>query len=37
VGEVMERFATGLITFAVIAALTLIAVWVLDAIFGGRR
>jgi len=37
VGEVMERFATGLITFAVIAAVALIVVWVLDAIFGGRR
>lgn len=36
-GEVVERFATGLITFAVIAALALIAVWIIDAIFGGRR
>ena len=36
-GEVMERFATGLITFAVIAAVALIVVWVLDAVFGGRR
>lgn len=36
-GEVMERFATGLITFTPFAGIALIVVWVLDAVFGGRR